>query len=298
RTMSSVGFIIADYVCPTIGAILSTLTFAAPVKSLKSSMKNGSLGSLNPTPWAWMTGNTIGWLAYSYITLDLFVFFANAPGLLISIWLNVGAMKLQYYEEITKCSSIQLAEGQTGERTGEDNENETQSADVDGDNGDSSIDQKPPPSLTPHELKLLQIVIVWMVILSVTTLMPINKDEMKFVVGVAVNLNLIVFYAAPLSTIMTVVRTKSSSSIHFWTMVMNTSNAFFWCIYSLAIQDYYILIPNGLGFLFGLIQTLLYKIFPHGDTIEEDGTEQFLDVDGNSAVNPRESTNESRTEII
>mmetsp|Transcript_30286 Transcript_30286/g.55937 ORF Transcript_30286/g.55937 Transcript_30286/m.55937 type:complete len:124 (+) Transcript_30286:136-507(+) len=123
--MPSVVLIIAEYVCPTIGAILSTCAFAAPIKSLKSSMKSGSLGNLNPTPWAFMTGNTIGWLAYSFITLDLFVFFANAPGLMISIWLNVGAMKLQYYEEIIKYSSIQSTEGGVGESTEEENEKDT-----------------------------------------------------------------------------------------------------------------------------------------------------------------------------
>lgn len=44
---------------------------------------------------------------------------------------------------------------------------------------------------------------------------------------------------------------------------MNTSNAFFWCIYAYAIEDYYILVPNGIGFTFGVIQVLLYSMFPH-----------------------------------
>ena len=54
--MTSAAFVAAEYVAPTIGAIMSTLTFSAPIKSLKSSIKSGSLGSLNPTPWAFMTG--------------------------------------------------------------------------------------------------------------------------------------------------------------------------------------------------------------------------------------------------
>ena len=57
--MPSTGFIIAEYACPTIGAILSTLTFAAPIKSLNISLKNGSLGNLNPTPWVFMTGTAL-----------------------------------------------------------------------------------------------------------------------------------------------------------------------------------------------------------------------------------------------
>lgn len=295
-------------------------------------MKRGSLGSLNPTPWAFMTGNCIGWIAYSFVTLDLFVFFANAPGvsqlsislacsfthylyliqiclsqLMISIWLNVGAMKLQYYEKMEHCSSIQLTEGQTGEGGAVENEwtdaltddedNETQSANG-GENhnnsNDGNIHHKPPPSFTSHELKLISVVLIWVGILSTTTLMSMNKDDMEFVIGVTVNLNLIVFFGAPLSTIMTVYRTKSSASIHIGTMTMNTSNAFFWCIYALAIGDYYILIPNSLGFLFGVVQMCLCMTYPRSDINKYQDGLQFLDEESNSNDNSRAS----QTEII
>ena len=238
----------------------------------------------------------MGWLAYSYITLDLFVFFANAPGvrysfptllffririnfpirkrfarcsfqLVISIWLNIGAMKLQYYEEIIKYSSVQVTEVRTegGAGTGEDNHSEPESVDGDEDNNLSNGGTRllhSPPSLTSHEWKLLQIVITWMVLLSTTSLIPIDNAHMKFVIGVAVNLNLIFFYAAPLSSVVTILQTKSSASIHFWTMTMMSANAFFWCVYALAIKDYYILIPNGIGLVFGIIQIILWLLYP------------------------------------
>ena len=73
---------------------------------------------------------------------------------------------------------------------------------------------------------------------------------------------------------------------------MNTLNSFFWCIYSFAIEDYYILIPNGIGFTFGLIQVLLYCIFPRdqaGNCVES--TQQFLGDGGNRAQ-------ENQNEII
>ena len=54
----SFSYLVAYYVCPTIGAILSTLAFAAPIRTLRSSMMDGSLGNLNPTPWAFMTGDS------------------------------------------------------------------------------------------------------------------------------------------------------------------------------------------------------------------------------------------------
>ena len=60
------------------------------------------MGHLNPTPWAVMTGNCIGWLIYSYLINNLFLFFANAPGLILSVWLNMAAAKLQYSDRISK----------------------------------------------------------------------------------------------------------------------------------------------------------------------------------------------------
>mmetsp|Transcript_26968 Transcript_26968/g.55758 ORF Transcript_26968/g.55758 Transcript_26968/m.55758 type:complete len:304 (+) Transcript_26968:63-974(+) len=298
--MTSTAVVFEEYVCPTIGAIMSTLTFAAPIKSLKNSIKAGSLGDLNPTPWAFMTGNCIGWLAYSFITLDLFVFFANAPGLMISIWLNVGAMKLQYYEEIVKYSSVQLISAKNDDDDNGENERNfgNDTGDVQDLNRLSATSEEntkavpcvSPSSLTSHEMMLTQIVIIWIGILSVASLTPVIKGDIKLVVGVAVNVNLIFFYAAPLSTIATVLRTKNSSSIHFWTMVMNTINAFFWCVYSFAIQDYYILIPNGLGFVFGVTQMILYACFRQKEDIKAgDGAEQFLDDAGHSRGDTEEN---------
>ncbi len=125
--------------------------------------------------------------------------------LMISIWLNVSAMKLQYYEEIIKYSSIETTEIQVGENTEEENQNnEIQSATAGEERNAAAVCHQPPPTLTPHEWKLIQIVLIWMVILSTTSLIPISKEDMTFVIGVAVNINLIFFYGAPLSTIMTV----------------------------------------------------------------------------------------------
>lgn len=270
--MPSAAFVAEHYICPTIGCILSTLTFGAPINSLKSCLKRSTLSDLNCTPWAFAFGNTVGWLAYSYITLDKFVFFSNAPGLVITTWLNIGAMKLQYHEELIRNPSFRGVELQDGDRE-EISLNQSEFADGEyqnnnisnGESMESVYHQCPLSSqhLNSHESKVLQILILWIGILSTTTFMKLDHDEMKFVIGFAVNINLIFFYVSPLSSIVTILRTKNSASIHFWTMFMMTANALFWCIYGLAIQDYYILLPNGLGLLFGIIQIMLYMCFPH-----------------------------------
>ena len=227
-TTTNISNILEEHVCPIIGAILSTLTFAAPIRTLAECLKDGDMKNVNGTPWIFMTGNTIGWLSYSYVTLDIYVFLANAPGLMISIWLNFGALKLQYYQEAIKDMSQLVGEDGTA---------------ADSDSSEKQNGRK--PSLTRHETRLLLIVLTWMLLLSVVTLKQMSNDRIHQVIGTAVNVNLVFFYGAPLSSMLTVIKTRNSASIHFWTMTMNTVNAFFWCVYSLAIQDYYILIPNG-----------------------------------------------------
>jgi solute carrier family 50 protein (sugar transporter) len=81
--------------------IVANFMFAAPLKSVRHSITIGTLGTLNPTPWAFMTGNCIGWVTYSFLINNLFVFFTNAPGLILSIWLNMAAAKLQYCDRIS-----------------------------------------------------------------------------------------------------------------------------------------------------------------------------------------------------
>ena len=81
--------------------IVANFMFAAPLKSVRHSITIGTLGTLNPTPWAFMTGNCIGWVTYSFLINNLFLFFANAPGLLLSVWLNMAAAKLQYCDRIS-----------------------------------------------------------------------------------------------------------------------------------------------------------------------------------------------------
>ena len=79
------------------------LTFhssSAPIRDLRTALHRGSLGSLNPFPWSFMTGNCLGWVAYAYYTADPFVLAANLPSLVMSLWLNLGAAKLQYWERM------------------------------------------------------------------------------------------------------------------------------------------------------------------------------------------------------
>jgi solute carrier family 50 protein (sugar transporter) len=89
--MVSAKSVILEYVCPSAGIIIGNAMFAAPCRDLQLAIKGGNLGDLNPTPWAFMLGNCFGWVFYSMLLKNYWIFFGNAPGLILSVWLNMGA---------------------------------------------------------------------------------------------------------------------------------------------------------------------------------------------------------------
>ena len=71
------------------------------------------------------------------------------------------------------------------------------------------------------------------------------------------------YYGAPLSTIGTVLSTKSSASIYLPTVLVNGINGMFFSIYALAIGDTLLLAPNAIGATLAAVQVLLCLVFPN-----------------------------------
>lgn len=279
----STEYIILDLLCPSLGVILATMTFAAPVRSLRERLTQGSLGDLNPTPWAVMTGNCAGWIAYSYLTKDLFVLFANVPGLMVSIWLNLGAIKLQYRTTTCDISSPSPAAPTT--RNGVDVFANDDDVDVDvndhhHNHDDAEIEMV--PSTVPHERKVLWVILFWVAVCSLVAHVEVFTNyEREQIVGCIVNLNLCFFYFAPLTTIVEVCRTQSSASIHRPTTIMTILNSFFWSAYGFAVRDPFIYVPNGVGLGFGVMQAALLLLFGSKRARgRDDARETLLNAEG------------------
>jgi solute carrier family 50 (sugar transporter) len=257
----------------------------------------GSLGTLNPFPWPFMTGNCLGWIIYAYYTHDPFVLSANLPGLILSLWLNFGAIKLQYLERMYQFKpstpSIQQHPYE-GQRPLDPLEQQQQQHDIprnsnhhhhwdaspplmDQDEGREllGVGVPSPDDATTHrqdqieqlimvsqERALLRILIAWSLVAVVVGWFDVLAAEPATVVGVTVNLNLIVFYGAPLQSIQTVLATKRSDSIHVPTMMMNWCNTSFWMMYGLGRHDLLILMPNSVGLILGLAQGVLCVLYP------------------------------------
>lgn len=243
--MASFEEIFFAYLCPFLGCLIASTLFAAPINDLRKALRERTLGSLNPNPWAVMSGNCLGWCTYAYYTNDPFILASNLPGLVLSFWLNFGAAKLQYLAQVEAViSSIN--------RGGEESK-------VFPSLKDASVESL---VTSPQETLFLRVIIIWSTILICVGWIGFVQGYESQVVGILVNINLIFFYAAPLETMKTVVETKCSESIHGPTVTLNCVNAAFWFLYGLARRDIVVWGPNSLGIALGITQVLLRLWYP------------------------------------
>jgi solute carrier family 50 protein (sugar transporter) len=297
QRMMSARVIILEWIFPCLGVILANIMFSASYRDVKRAVARGSLGDLNPTPWAFMLGNCCGWVTYSFLIQNYWVFFGNAPGFVLSVWLNLAGAKVQYQNhranemrksfanymeetqkefqlslrqlQVKRHSSTAAEEQQQAEESPEDSSPVQKAVDFGKTVWEVTSQNMQAPA--PHENITLGVVLVWVAVISFIAFANVSQSTRELIVGLVVNLNLIFFYLAPLSTIFAVLKTKNSASIHIWTMLTNTANGIFWGVYGLAVLDPFIYAPNSIGAGLGIVQMLLCLTFPRKSLEEVEG---------------------------
>lgn len=261
------------YACPVCGIAIACVMYAAPVADLRFALRAGTLGKLNTVPWAWAAGNSFGWITYGYFHENLLVSASAMPGFLICLYLNMGAIKLQYYDlhmkrwehdaataKLRSCDTMSTGSVSTADETFETAScaliNKSKVAE---EYRNIAFDD-----FVPQEKYFLKVALAWMLI-CVYTGWFVDKETASLYIGFIVNVIMLVFYASPLQTAGSVVLTGDSSVIHRASLVASFSNAFFWTVYGVASNDVVVYAPNALGCLLGIAQMIFCILYPNAD---------------------------------
>ncbi|KGN53435.1 bidirectional sugar transporter SWEET7 isoform X2 [Cucumis sativus] len=126
-------------------------------------------------------------------------------------------------------------------------------------------------------MKVLLVLLIELVFITVLTLLVLfifhTHSKRSMVVGTICILFNIGMYASPLAVMKLVIKTKSVEYMPLSLSVASFANGVAWTIYALLPLDPYILIPNGLGTLFGLAQLILYASFYKSTKLQKEERE-------------------------
>ncbi|KAL0686247.1 hypothetical protein Bca4012_053095 [Brassica carinata] len=100
--------------------------------------------------------------------------------------------------------------------------------------------------------------LVYVIIFFIFATSPVRRSMLVGILCIIFN---VIMYAAPLTAMAQVIKTKSVKYMPFSLSLANFMNGAIWIVYSCLKFDLYILIPNVLGCLSGTIQLILYAVY-------------------------------------
>nr|GMD57835.1 bidirectional sugar transporter N3-like [Ipomoea batatas] len=120
-----------------------------------------------------------------------------------------------------------------------------------------------------HTMKMLLLLVGGLYsVIVLGTMFPFKGALRVAIVGwICVAFSVCVF-AAPLSIVFKVVKTKSVEFMPFNLSFFLTLTAVMWLGYGLLLKDMCIALPNVLGFLLGIVQMVLYGIYRNKKPVE------------------------------
>nr|AFK47472.1 unknown [Lotus japonicus] len=130
----------------------------------------------------------------------------------------------------------------------------------------------------------------------IITMFVVKSAERVHAVGLICAIFNIAVFAAPLSTMRKVIKTRSVEYMPFSLSLFLTLCATMWFFYGLFDKDNYIMMPNVLGFLFGISQMILYIIYKNAKKkVEVEATEQ---QEWGNTEKPAQHSNDGNNKLV
>lgn len=208
---------VTEVFCPTLGTIICNVMWLSPLSAVLESRKKRSLGKLNPVPFAITVANCVAWTMYGCMRRDWFVFWSNSTGLCLGIFYSISSLALLNLKK----------------------------ADVLRFNIMTAL--------------LVGSAVFWCLMAMVACIVynddPASREQgIRFIgtIGMAFGL---AYYVSPLSTLLTILRTRDSSSLYLPMIVTSFFNALMWVIYGfVAKNDVALWLPNAAGCILCALQ--------------------------------------------
>ncbi|XP_057778758.1 bidirectional sugar transporter SWEET16-like [Salvia miltiorrhiza] len=119
-----------------------------------------------------------------------------------------------------------------------------------------------PGNIKMRSVKLVAALnVAFLGVVIMATLLALKGDIRITFVGLLCAGLTIGMYAAPLSAVRTVIKMKSVKYMPFLLSFFQFLNGGVWSAYAVLVEDYYIGVPNGIGFVLGSVQLMLYMMY-------------------------------------
>lgn len=127
----------------------------------------------------------------------------------------------------------------------------------------------------------------FLALVILVTLLAIHGSVRLTVIGLMCAALTVGMYASPLAAMRMVVKTKSVEYMPFFLSFFLFLNGGAWSAYSVLVKDYFIGVPNAIGFALGSVQLVLYAVYRRktppakaAETDEEEGSAHLVEMKG------------------
>lgn len=238
-------------VAPMLGTVIGIAMWLSPLKTVLQARKEKYLGSLNPYPFGefkaeWLLEhiwsdlielsllragitvlNCYAWMLYAAMIKDYYIFASNFPGFVLGLFYSISSLVL-------------LSQGKSSSE-----------------------------GTTYFWLESILIYgAVYFGLVSMYVGISLDDTQTDFgrsIVAYSGIACAISYYAAPCTTIVHIIRTRSASSLHPPMLLANAANASLWLIYGyFTLNDAFVYGPNLIGLLLTAFQLCLVCIYGGG----------------------------------